>query len=984
MKRLLYIIAACICAVMLLSGCSSEAPEQAEQEPSRPSVDTAGLVINEIMSSNSHYIPTQDGEYYDWVELYNGSGQDIDLQDFYFSDSQEDPLRWQFPKVTIPKGEYMIVYLSGLDTWDGAMEIHTNFKLSSSGETLIFSDFSGGVIENITVPALSSNISYGRAEGMPNGFGWFAAPTPGEENSEAAASPEEIQFREYPIVLNEYMSSNSTTLADSKGEYFDWVELYNRSNETIDLAGFTLTDSKYNSGRWTFPAGTSIEAGGYLIVYCSGSEKVSEQGELYAGFALGSRDSWIGLYTPEAQLCSGLNVFKTGDGVSCGLDIEGKQVLFTTPTPGARNADSGYPTDMEISGGSGDGVFISEVVSVSSEKGAYKNDWLELYNPTDSAVNLAGYGLSTKPNSTEYTFPEKTIEAGGYLLVYCTGTSSKSAKTLTAGFKISAAGETLYFTSPTGAILDTFETGKQRNGTSSGRPSDDRTVRRYFSKPTPGAPNPTDAASYPGYAEAPTIETPAGYVSSGTKVKVHVPEGTSVVITTNGSAPESDGKRYTQDFNVTIKKTTVLKAKAFADGLMSSDVVTQTYLVEKKHKISVVSLSSDKKGLFSESSGIMANGPGYSDKLPHYGANFWKDWERSAHIEYYTVEGNKAVEFDCGLHTFGQYARGLPQKGLAMILRETYGANEVCYPFFSDNGVAAYKSLLLRPEGQDWNRAKLRDVLVPALLKNSFMTVDYMDYKPIALYINGEYWGLYYLREKLNENYVVHKYGYEKGKVDLIKGQSMARAGSKTAYKALFKTWLDKNSLKSQKNYDYFCSKVDIDSFIDFWIIETFAANHDTGNIRCYLAENGKWRWMTYDYDWGFMIGYVNKDMIQAHMFDPKGHGAVNNMSNLASRRLLENKDFCNLFVTRYIKALKTNLNYTNSSKTLKALQASIVDEIPRQYDRWKAPNAKLQKNQVDNIDKYLKERPAAIKKQLKSHFKLSESEYKKIWDSVS
>ncbi len=978
LPRLILVCSLCICIMLtLLFGCTSQISETVNTYSKNNSI-----LINEIMSSNSNYAQAQDGEFYDWVELYNNTDEDINLEGYYFSDSGTEPLRWSFPNITIKARSYLVVYLSGLDIWDGAYEVHTNFKLSSNGEHLILSHSSGDVLQQIDIPSIPRNVSYARDSESAE-FLWCAVATPGAVNSSGSKNIDELEFPTYDIIINEYMSSNTYSFADSKGEHYDWVELYNRSLDDIDLTGFFLTDDRYNNMKWPFPSNTVIGSGEYLVIFCSGLDTVSDSGEIHSSFSLSGDDDLVCLYTPEGLLCSSLQICNLPEDVSTGISESGEQQLFARATPGKANTTFSYPVTSVLSADINDGVFISEAASVSGTRAKYSNDWIELFNSTDTEIDLTGYGLSTKEDIIEFTFPKTTIAPGGYLLVYCTGTEqSVAGKTLKTAFKLSNAGENIYLTNSLGRVVDTFSTGKQRNGISSGRDETAPSLRFFFTTPTPGKPNNMGTARST-YTAEPSFDTEAGYVKSGTVVNVSVPEGSYVVVTKDGSTPSSSGTAHYEDFSITVKKSTVLKAQAFSDCNLPSDVITTSFIVEKKHDIAVISLSSDPDGLFSYRSGILVDGPGYTEKLPHYGANYWKDWERSTHIEYITTDGELAVEFDCGIHTFGQYARGLPQKGLALILREKYGANEVSYPFFTDNDVASYKSLLLRPEGQDWNRAKLRDVLVPALIKNTHLTsVDYMDYTPVALYINGEYWGLYYLREKLNDNYVSYKYGYDKEDIDLIKSQAFVRAGSKAEYTALVK-WVRKNSLRSAKNYEYFCSKVDIDSFIQFWIVQTYVCNHDTGNIRCYKGEDGKWRWMLYDFDWAFMISYASKDMIEAHMTDPEGHGAVNNMSNVMSRRLLNNSEFRKKFVREYIKALKYVFTPERAKEILNSLQATIKSEIPRQYDRWGHPSVTLQSNQVRNISRFFEKRSSYVKAHLKRHFKLSEKEFQRIWDSV-
>lgn len=972
---LICVLCICICCTMLF-GCNKQIIEKTNTY-----FKDNALLINEVMSSNSHYFRSQNGEFYDWVELYNNTDEDICLNGFYFSDSGTEPLRWQFPNVTIKARSYFTVYLSNLNVWDGMYEVHTNFKLSSLGESLILSNADGDVLQQIDIPSIPQNTSYGRGE---NGeFLFYSVPSPNAVNEGGVATADELNFPTYDIILNEYMSDNQYSFDDSQGNFYDWLELYNCSLNDIDLTGFYLTDDRYDIMKWTFPNGTVLKADSYLTVFCSGLDTVSEAGEIHTNFSLSDDDDLLCLYTPQGILCSSIDICSLSENISTGISEDGAQVLFARATPGNENTTAFYPMESVLSADINDGVFISETLSVSGSRASYANDWIEIYNSTDITADLTGYGLSTTEGIIEFVFPETILEPNSYLLVYCTGSEQAVAgKTLRTSFKLSNSGETLYLTNSLGTVIDVFSTGKQRDNTSSGRDESNPSERLFFSKPSPGKTN-NVSTSYTSYCSSPEFDRLAGYIEKGTVINVSVPDGCYVVITKDGSAPKASGTAHYEDFSITIKKSTVLKAAAYADGLGSSDIVTATYLVEDKHDIAVVSLSSNPDGLFSYSRGILEDGPGYTEKTPHYGANYWNDWERSTHIEYITSNGKKAVEFDCGIRTFGQYARGLPQKGLSLTLREQYGANEVSYPFFSDNSVASYKSLLLRPEGQDWNRAKMRDVLIPALLKNTFMTsVDYMDFQPVALYINGEYWGLYYLREKFNDNYVSQKYGYEKSSIDLIKGQSKAQAGTTADYKALMK-WLENHSLKGKKNYEYFCSQVDIDSFIQFWIVQTFVANFDTGNIRCYKAEDGKWRWMLYDFDWAFLETYVNRDLIYAHMIDPEGHGSGNNMSNLISRKLLENEDFCDRFTTEYIKALKYVFNYERTSGIVISMQDSIKSEMPRQSDRWVYPSVRFQQEQVNEVLRFLESRPSAVKKHIKRRFNLSEKEFQKIWDSV-
>ena len=107
--------------------------------------------INEVMAENGSYIPDEDGEYVDWIELYNPGDESVSLKGFGLSDQKELPDLWVFPEVSIGPGEYLIVYASGKNRTNPKEELHTNFKINASGEALFLSDSKGTLIHGITV-----------------------------------------------------------------------------------------------------------------------------------------------------------------------------------------------------------------------------------------------------------------------------------------------------------------------------------------------------------------------------------------------------------------------------------------------------------------------------------------------------------------------------------------------------------------------------------------------------------------------------------------------------------------------------------------------------------------------------------------------------------------------------------------------------------------------------------------------------------------
>ncbi len=917
------------------------------------SVSEADIVINEVLSSNSGSAQAFDGRYYDWVELYNLTADTVSLDGYYLSDDIDEPEKCSLAGQEISPEGYLIVYCSGLNITDEQSYLHTNFKLSATnGETLYLYD--GSEIISLYIPAAEENVSYG-LDTDGETYVWFDSPTPGAKNGDSGT------ISHNDVIINEYMISNTFTIYDCEGDYGDWVELYNSGSESADMSGYAITDDDTNPFKYVFAEGTTIAAGEYLLIFCDGKDKVDDSGVIHTGFSLSVEDGAITLYTPEGVPSDSIEIVDMPDNISCGLvEGESEPKLFARPTPGKQNSTSWTELSAQITPDINDGVLISETLAAtSSVKGKYSTDYIEIYNSTSSAVNLKGYTLSQTPNEVFFTFPDVTLQSGGYILVYCDGTyKTGDTSDLHAPVKISTGGETFYLANASGRVCDVYSSGKSRYGMSSGRIGSDITQRVFFSTPTPGKEN--SGEYYTTYAPVPEFSVLGGIVKSGTVVSLSVPDGYTIVYTTNGSEPTIYSSVYTSPF--VINDTTVIRAAAFSNDSAISDCATNTYFVENPHTIPIVCISGREKDLTGDSGILMDQSNGA---------------EYQVHVEYFDENGEKAVEFECGAQHFGAYSLSYDQKGIKLSLREIYGQNEVSYNFFNENDEAAttFSSLLLRPSGQDQTRAKLRDELIPAIVRGQ-IDIDYQEYRACALYVDGEYWGLYYIREHLNGDYLETYYGYEEGTYDLIKSQMIVQEGSLTEYTKL--TYFCKqNDLTIQENYDYVCSIVDIDSLISYWIIETYFANSDTGNIRCYKSTDGKWRWMIYDFDWAMFSQdrLENVNYIYEHCLDPEGHGAAH-FDNSIIRKLLANEDFQARFITTYCYYIQTVFNPERTVPILTSMANKIDNEIQLNEERWGKPDYDRWKDTiVPFLQSWLELKPDIALQQLKESFDLTDDE---------
>ncbi len=963
-KEIMLLLLSLAVAAISLTGCSDESDASSEI--------SGNVVISEVMSTNSYYLPMDDGKCYDWIEFHNISDEAVNLKGYMISDKARTANKWKVPSdLVIQPGGYGIIYLSGLDKVDEKGNIHANFKLSSKGENLLFSDSSGSVIQQLEMPECTMpNISYGLPDDSDE-YVWFAEPTPGSANAgNTAPSPDQLQFPESGLLINEYMTKNTYVIYDSASRYCDWIEIYNSSDRDVSLRGYSLSDSEAGDGKWFFPADAVIGAGQYLVVFCSAEgEGSSDPKELHADFSLKTGDV-ITLFSVSGVKVDSVTAVQLNANVSCGRDPKsGKFLLFASPTPGRANTTYSFDLTSSVMPAPTAPVYVSEVMCVSAKGETYNNDFIEIYNSSSAGVSLNGYGLSKNESGAAFKFPDISVPAGGYVVVYCTGkNSSKAGKTLTAAFKLGQNGESVYFFDPEGHIIDIFHSGKQTYGHSSGRGGKGSVC--LFDKPTPGKSN--SSVVYSGYAQSPAFSSDGGYVSKGFELTMTVPEGCTVYYTTDGSRPTSSSKKYAAP--VMINESTVVSAVSYRDGYLPGPYVTATFLVEKEHSVPVASVISDPDGLFSNKTGILSK---YQNGLVPGQPNYMSEEEREMTFEYY-IDGKRTVSFNGRTRVFGETSRKEAQKSLALLMSERYGPKEVCFPFFGSNSVSVFSSLVLRPSGQDWNKGHMRDELCARLARGT-VVCDYMECQPVALYINGQYWGLYYLREKLNQDYLVHKYGMTKGRIDIVKWERIRQAGSRDGYLALC-DYCEKHDLSKKENYEYVCSQIDIDSLMDWWIFETYIANLDTGNIRCYRDQkDGKWRWMLFDMDYAFSLVNYDRNYVKRFMLG-SFHGQAK-CNNSIPRNLLKNEEFREKFILRYFKHVKTTFDTDRVLKVMDDLSNEIKDEMPRQEARWGKPTVSYWNYNKKIIKDIIRKKPELARQQIKEAFRLSDKQVKKYYD---
>ena len=936
-----------------------------------------GVRINEVVASNRKSYTDDDGGHPDWIELYNGGGSAVDLTGWSITDDSADAEKFVFSGGEIPARGFVLLYADKGSAKTGvAGNARLNFGLSAkNGETLFLYDDSGKLVSKLEFPALETDESYGVSGGKT---GMLHMPTPGEPNSvlrdeaekDAPAGPGEAV--ECNVVINEYSTNDTQTLTDKNGDFTAWVELYNAGDEAASLQGFFLSDDPADPQRWAFPACT-VEPGGYLLIYLNGDDK---EKPLSASFSLSGKEECLLLSDPNGNELDRCEVYELFANLACGRVTDGADEFgfFASATPGRANDKQAFGSVDSAARTDSKELVISEVAAVNTSRRAPDGetyDYVELYNASDAPVELADYRISdSKKASSFLELPEWTLEPGEYAVVYCADAPVWDA--VSADIGLNRYGETVYLADASGTVVDSLEYKRLSDGKSCGRLLTGDTTPVYFSSLTPGEENPERGLK--AAVANPVFSIGSTYVKKGTQIRIESDD--TVYYTTDGSEPTEESEPY--DFPIEITETTVLRARAYRRGALPSDIVTSTYLIEKKHDLPVVFLSTDEDNLYDESTGIWETGYGASSEFPYQGANFWKDWERPVHFEYMTPDGVSQVSFDAGMKVFGQFSRAEAQKSVSIRLRDRYGPKEVCYPFFRDCGVNVFSSLVLRNSGQDISYAHIRDAFCAMVLKNS-MDVDIMDYQPVAVYVNGKYHGLYDLREKIDADYLVNHYGVDENNTDLIKGVRDVQVGTRDAYDE-FESYIRNHDPADDEVYEYLESIVDIDNLICYWMAESFFNNTDTGNIRFWRekTDGGKWRWIFFDVDWALFPSTYRRNGIAAYL-DPSGHGVGSAFSTVVMVRFMRSEKFRTRLLELHKQHLETTFDLDRMLEIFDAMIEEIDSEMKRHTERWSGIlSYEGWKRNVSTLREIITERPEMFRNNMISTFDMTEEEQEK------
>ena len=626
-------------------------------------------------------------------------------------------------------------------------------------------------------------------------------------------------------------------------------------------------------------------------------------------------------------------------------------------------------------------IYINELLASNSASMSDPDfgefaDWVELYNPSPFTFSLEGYTLTDNPDIPDkWKLPDLNLLPQQYLLIWTDDRDKYPGDTaysvfqqsvitvsgLHTNFKLSVDGEYVGLYNPQQQLADEITFCVQTHDISYGRNPQDLSDWLYYNETTPGAANHAYGSSLMEISGVPDFSIPEGFYTEVQNLNISsAVTGAGIRFSFDGSTPDLSAPLFTGSFE--IDRNYVIKARLYEPGKMPGPVITKTYFINEVSDIPVISISSDQANLYDFDFGIIQNAI--------------KEREVPAHIEYFEPDGNRAFSSGVGIRLFGSTIYNLPQRPLSIRFKADYGDEVLNYPLFEDKNISQFTSFLLRNGGNDYNMAFFRDGLAVKMLAGK-MDIDYQAYKPCLVFINGEFEGIYEIRERLDENYIGQNQGINPANIDYLEDSLVITAGNAYDFVDL-QQFISSHNLQDSAHYAYVTTRINIHEYINYMIHRVFIGYRIAEfNNRYWCDRDTKspWRWIIADMEHAF--GQLSGDTFAENTLD-KLAGYTGDLPEWATflfKNLLQNTGFRDEFIQRMALYTQTIYHPEVTTALTNGLQEQLSPYMPRHIARWESPASMAAWGaNVQFINTFLTERPAYIRQHIAASFEKSDS----------
>jgi hypothetical protein len=774
------------------------------------------------------------------------------------------------------------------------------------------------------------------------------------------------------VLINEASSSNAT-FEDDDGDSPDWFELYNPLSTSVDLTGWSITDDILEPTKWVFPE-MYIAAGEYLRLWASDKDKSTaglyktlvNQGDNFHYLIPQSSPSntWNSLNFNDSNWQQGISGFGYGDGDDATQIPAGTTVVYLRKRFTINDLELMDNLWLDIDYDDGFVAYINgvEIARANMPTGPINfntrpitdreariyqsgspvrfpvTDFQSLLSNGDNVLSIQLHNVSNSSSD---------LSLIPYLSAFYLGSTEDGVSppsilafedpSLHTNFKLSSKGDSLTLFDTDGNQIDHLEIPALPNDKSIGRSLADQSVA-YFESPTPGAENVGDG--YNGIVQSELTFSHDGGEFSGQSISLSgAGENEEIRYTLDATVPSSQSSLYSSP--IIIDDNTVVRARIFKTNHIPSRTESRTYITANTHSLPIVTLVSEPDNFFDQQTGIYVYGPqeNYQNRLPFFGANFWQDWERDVHFSFYEPTGELGVAIDAGIKIFGAWSRANDQRSFSIFARSRYGFSNLEYPLFPELDYDKFEAIVLRNSGNDWMQTNIKDAVATSLMDGSGLETQ--AYRPAIVYLNGEYWGYYNIREKVNEHFLDDKIDVKKSAINLLTNNGEVVQGINDSYNQII-DFITNNSLTNQSNYDYIASQIDIDNIITYLVAQIYLDNTDWpgNNVKFWNSPDTKWRWILYDTDFAFnrfweaSTAHFNDTLSFA--LDPSGPDWPNPpWSTLLFRKLMENSEFRDQLINQFADELNGRFKAENVVQHIDSIADYVAPEIAMHFAHW-------------------------------------------------
>ena len=603
------------------------------------------------------------------------------------------------------------------------------------------------------------------------------------------------------------------------------------------------------------------------------------------------------------------------------------------------------------------------------------DSWIELYNPDDQSINLSGMYLSNDPeNLTLWKMPSNmgSIPAKGFKVIWL---GSNDIKTDQATFELDCDGGTIFLSDKDGHLIVSQDYPEAMSRTSYARKTDGGDEWGWTATTTPGATNATVVFADNRLSE-PVVDQGSQLFKGSLKIKVDIPEGTTLMYTTDGSVPKTGNtaSRQSTDGQFTISKTTNYVFRLFKDGYLPSVPVTRSYIqYNGTYTIPVISIVGNEKYFTDPMWGIDVVGKnGKSGNGRDDAVNWNMDWDRPVNFSYISPTEGMLFNQDVNISVSGGWTRMIDPRSMKLKSNKIFdGQNRFDFSFFPQKPYIRSKAVVLRNGGNDvWrNHARFMDPALTTIIQRSGIDLDLQSTVQVVEYINGKFRGVVNMREPSNDKFVYANFGYDDEEIDMFENKTF-KNGTAEAFNQLCD--LAKH-INDPGVYDKVKALLDIDEFTNYMAAELFLGHDDwpDNNVKAYRSQdNGRYRFVLFDLDYAF-YGRGMKNSPGQVLDDGKGIAIISMFLNL-----LKHDEYRKKFIDTFC--------LMGGSVFEQQRAAAIVDELAAAMRPMSELDGYVPDNSANTIKNNLKTQMATMANLLQQYSPMKLSSAKKLSVSLN